>query len=172
LAPSRGRPDGRSGGTASTKWVLFGRWPDDVKPSAVDLDGAPGEWSIAPGSDPSRVPMFLHGGGYCSGSIASHRCMVTETGRAAGARTLAVGYRLAPEHPFPAAFDYALVAWRFLRRQGIAAARIAIGGDSTGGRLTTALINRLRASADEQPVCAWLASPWTDFDDVRINDGE
>ena len=140
-------------------------WPvaDDVKLSAVDLDGIPGEWSIAPGSDANRVLMFFHGGGYCSGSIASHRRMVTEAGRYAGARTLAVGYRLAPEHPFPAAFDDALVAWRFLRRQGIAAARIAVGGDSAGGGLTAALINRLRASGDEQPACAWLVSPWTDL---------
>ena len=140
-------------------------WPvaDDVKLGAVDLDGVPGEWSIAPGSDASRVLMFFHGGGYCSGSIASHRRMVTEAGRYAGARTLAVGYRLAPEHPFPAAFDDALVAWRFLRRQGIAAARIAVGGDSAGGGLTAALINRLRASGDEKPACAWLVSPWTDL---------
>ena len=78
-------------------------WPvaDDIKVSGVDVDGVPGEWSIAPGSDESRVLMFLHGGGYCSGSIVSHRRMVTEAGRAAGVRTLAVGYRLAPEHPFP-----------------------------------------------------------------------
>ena len=140
-------------------------WPvaDDVKLGAVDLDGVPGEWSIAPGSDASRVLMFFHGGGYCSGSIASHRRMVTEAGRYAGARTLAVGYRLAPEHPFPAAFDDALVAWRFLRRQGIAAARIAVGGDSAGGGLTAALINRLRASGDEKPACAWLVSPWIDL---------
>jgi epsilon-lactone hydrolase len=140
-------------------------WPvaDDIKLSAVDLDGIPGEWSIAPGRDANRVLMFFHGGGYCSGSIASHRRMVTEAGRYAGARTLAVGYRLAPEHPFPAAFDDALVAWRFLRRQGIAAARIAVGGDSAGGGLTAALINRLRASGDEQPACAWLVSPWTDL---------
>ena len=140
-------------------------WPvaEDVKLGAVDLDGVPGEWSIAPGSDASRVLMFFHGGGYCSGSIASHRRMVTEAGRYAGARTLAVGYRLAPEHPFPAAFDDALVAWRFLRRQGIAAARIAVGGDSAGGGLTAALINRLRASGDEKPACAWLVSPWTDL---------
>ena len=140
-------------------------WPvaDDVKLSAVDLDGIPGEWSIAPGSDASRVLMFFHGGGYCSGSIASHRRMVTEAGRCAQARTLAVGYRLAPEHPFPAAFDDALVAWRFLRRQGIAAARVAVGGDSAGGSLTAALINRLRASGDEKPACAWLVSPWIDL---------
>jgi acetyl esterase/lipase len=136
---------------------------DDIKVSAFDVDGVSGEWSIAPGSDESRVLMFLHGGGYCSGSIVSHRRMVTEAGRAAGVRTLAVGYRLAPEHPFPAAFDDALVAWRFLRRQGIAASRIAIGGDSAGGGLTIALINRLRSSGDAQPACAWLASPWVDL---------
>src|SRR5262249_44464722 len=83
----------------------------------VDLDGVPGEWSIAPGSDASRVLIYLHGGGYCSGSLFSHRRMVSEAGRAAGVRTLAVGYRLAPEHPFPAALDDALAAWRFVRRQ-------------------------------------------------------
>ncbi len=140
-------------------------WPiaDDVKLTAVDLGGVPGEWSIVPGSDASRALMFFHGGGYCSGSIRGHRRMVSEAGRAAGVRTLAVGYRLAPEHPFPAAFDDALTAWRFLRKEGIAAAHIAIGGDSAGGGLTVALINRLRSAGEEQPCCAWLVSPWTDL---------
>jgi monoterpene epsilon-lactone hydrolase len=89
-------------------------WPvaEDVELAPVDLDGVPGEWSIVPGSDPSRVLLFFHGGGYCSGSIHSHRRMASEAGRAAGVRTLAVGYRLAPEHPFPAARDDALTAWR------------------------------------------------------------
>src|SRR5262245_22436892 len=107
-------------------------WPiaDDVKLEPVDLDGILGEWSIAPGSDPSRVLIYFHGGGYCSGSILSHRRMVTEAGRAAAMRTLAVDYRLAPEHPFPAAYDDALTAWRFLRKQGVPAAQIVIGGDS------------------------------------------
>jgi len=140
-------------------------WPvaADVEFAAVDLGGLPGEWSITPGSDAARVLLFFHGGGYCSGSILSHRRMVTEAGRAAGARTLAVGYRLAPEHPFPAAYDDALAAWRFLRNQGIAAAHIAIGGDSAGGGLSIALTNRLRAAGEEQPACLWLASPWTDL---------
>jgi acetyl esterase/lipase len=76
-------------------------WPvaDDVKVEAVDCDGVPGEWSLAPDSDPSRVLMFFHGGGYCSGSILSHRRLVTEAGRAA--RRTAIEYRLAPENPFP-----------------------------------------------------------------------
>jgi acetyl esterase/lipase len=107
--------------------------------------------------------MFFHGGGYFSGSARSHRRMVTEAGRAAKVRTLAVEYRLAPEHSFPAAFYDALTAWNFLRKQGIPAETIAVGGDSAGGGLTIALINRLRAAGEAQPACAWLASPWTDL---------
>ncbi len=140
-------------------------WPvaADVTLTPVDAGGVPAEWSIVPGSDPSRVLMFFHGGGYCSGSLVSHRRMVTEAGRAAQIRTLAVAYRLAPEHPFPAAFDDALSAYRFLRQQGIAASHIAVGGDSAGGGLTVALINRLRDLHEEPPACAWLCSPWTDL---------
>src|SRR5262245_41356937 len=83
--------------------------------------------------------------------------------RAAKVRTLAVGYRLAPEHCFPAAFDDALTAWRFLHKQGVMAKDIVIAGDSAGGGLTVALINRLRHAGDEQPACAWLVSPCTDL---------
>ena len=136
---------------------------DDVKLIAVDADGIPGEWSSVAGSDASRVLLFLHGGGYCSGSIRSHRRMVSEAGRAAKVRTLAIAYRLAPEHPFPAAVDDALAAWFFLRQTGIAAAHIAIGGDSAGAGLTAALINFLNATGEELPGCAWLVSPWVDL---------
>ena len=140
-------------------------WPvaADIALERVDLGGIPGEWSLAPGSDASRVLVFFHGGGFCSGSIVSHRRMVTEAGRAAGVRTLAVGYRLAPEHPFPAAPDDALAAWRSVRSQGVPASHIAIGGDSAGGGLTVALINRLKEAGEALPACAWLVSPWTDL---------
>jgi len=140
-------------------------WPvaEDVSLSAVDIHGIPGEWSIVPESTPSRVLMYFHGGGYCSGSILSHRRLVTEAGRAAKVRTLAIAYRLSPEHPFPAALDDALSAWRFLRQQGIAGPRITIGGDSAGGGLTLALIGRLMELEEELPACAWLVSPWTDL---------
>src|SRR5271168_4035528 len=108
-------------------------WPvaDDVKLESVDLDGVKGEWSIVPGADASRVVIYFHGGGYCSGSIVSHRRLVTEAGRAGGLRTLAVAYRLAPEHPFPAARDDALAVWRRLLKEGYAAKHIAVGGDLT-----------------------------------------
>jgi len=140
-------------------------WPvaDDVKLTPVDADGILGEWSNVVGSDPSRVLLFFHGGGYCSGSIRSHRRMVSEAGRAAKVRTLAIAYHLAPEHPFPAALDDALAAWFFLRQAGFAAGHIAIGGDSAGGGLTAAVINFLNATGEEGPGCAWLVSPWVDL---------
>src|ERR1700721_2298410 len=79
-------------------------WPvaDDIRLEPVDLDGVEREWSIVPGADASRVLIYFHGGGYCSGSVLSHRRLVTEAGRAGGLRTLAAAYRLAPQQPFPA----------------------------------------------------------------------
>ena len=140
-------------------------WPvaDDVRLTPVDLGGVPGEWSVVPGADASRALIFFHGGGYCSGSILSHRRMATEAGRAGGLRTLAVGYRLAPEHPFPAACDDALTAWRDLRREGYPAERIAVGGDSAGANLTLALIGELKRAGEDLPCCLWLVSPWADL---------
>jgi len=140
-------------------------WPvaEDVKLEPVDLGGIPCEWSSVPGADPSRVLMFFHGGGYCSGSILSHRRMATEAGRAGGLRALAVGYRLAPEHPFPAALEDALTVWRRLLRQGYAAKHIAVGGDSAGANLTLALVGELKRAGEDLPGCLWLASPRTDL---------
>ncbi|HEY3623680.1 MAG TPA: alpha/beta hydrolase [Roseiarcus sp.] len=140
-------------------------WPvaDDVKLEPVDLDGVQGEWSIVPGADASRVLMYFHGGGYCSGSIVSHRRMVTEAGRAGGFRTLAVAYRLAPEHPFPAARDDALTVWRRLRSEGYPAKQIAVAGDSAGGNLTLALVGELKRVGEDLPGCLWLVSPWIDL---------
>jgi acetyl esterase/lipase len=140
-------------------------WPaaEDIERERVEIGGMPAEWSIAPASDASRMLLYFHGGGYCSGSILSHRRLVTEAGRAAKARTLAIEYRLAPEHPFPAALDDALSAWNFLRKSGIAGEHIAVGGDSAGGGLTVALIGRLRDMGETVPGCAWLISPWTDL---------
>jgi epsilon-lactone hydrolase len=135
----------------------------DIRLEATDANGVPAEWSLAPGSDPASVLLFFHGGGYCSGSIVSHRSMVTEVGRAARARTLAVAYRLAPEHPFPAAIEDARSAYGFLLDQGIDAPKIAIGGDSAGGGLTLALMTSLRDAGQPLPGCAWLVSPWVDL---------
>src|SRR2546423_14683680 len=89
-------------------------WPvaEDVALTAADVDGVPGEWSIAPGSDRSRVLMFFHGGGYCSGSIVSHRRLVTEAGRGAGGGTPGNWFLFGPQDSFPPADGRGLTGWR------------------------------------------------------------
>ena len=140
-------------------------WPPgpDIVFESIAIDGRPAEWSLAPDSDRGRVLLYLHGGGYCSGSIKGHRSLVGEAGRAAKLRTLALAYRLAPEHPFPAALDDAERGWRFLIAQGYAPNSIAVGGDSAGGGLTLALTQRLKAMGEPLPGFLWLLSPWTDL---------
>lgn len=144
----------------------FGRpdaLPPDVRVVPVDAGGVPGEWTLCPGGDPGRVLIFLHGGGYMVGSLDSHRHVVARAGREARARTLALAYRLAPEHPFPAALDDAVAAYRFVLKQGIAPERIALCGESAGGGLALAAALRLRESGDPLPGCLWLSSPWVDL---------
>ncbi len=140
-------------------------WPieHDIVLEKVSAGGPPGEFSVAPGADRNRILLFFHGGGYCSGSIASHRRMVTEAGRAAGLRTLAIGYQLAPEHPYPAALDDALAAWEFLGTIGYDGGSVIVGGDSAGAGLSLALIQCLRSAGRRLPTAAWLVSPWTDL---------
>jgi epsilon-lactone hydrolase len=137
--------------------------PPDVRVDAVSANHVAAEWTITPQADASRVVMFLHGGGYVSGSLESHRHMVAQLGREAQARTLALDYRLAPEHPFPAALEDALAGYRFLLAQGVAPQRIALCGESAGGGLAVAVMVSLRDAGEQLPACAWLSSPWTDL---------
>lgn len=164
LLAAKPRPEGWSERRARLDEIGT-TWPvaADISLETVDVDGVPGEWSDSPGCDTSRVLLYFHGGGYCSGSIASHRRMVTEAGRAASIRTLAIGYSLAPEHPFPQALQDARTAWSWLVGEGVEPDRIVVGGDSAGGGLTAALINGLRDEGRALPGCAWLVSPWTDL---------
>jgi epsilon-lactone hydrolase len=136
----------------------------DVQIDAVSADGVPAEWTLTPVANPRRVVLFLHGGAYISGAIATHRHMVAQIGRVARARTLALDYRLAPEHPFPAALEDALTAFRFLLSQGYAPEHIALAGESAGGGLALAMLVSLRQMGLALPSCAWLSSPWTDLE--------
>ena len=163
LLSSKPRPVGFAARRARLDEVAAHPAGDDISLEADGLDGLPLEWSLAKGGDPSRVLVYFHGGGYCSGSIAGHRGMVT-VGRSAGIRTLAVGYRLAPEHPFPAALTDAKAAYSMLLDRGVLPVHIAIGGDSAGGGLTLALLTSLRGSGEPLPACAWLLSPWVDLE--------
>ena len=137
--------------------------PDDVTMMPVDVDGVPGEYLIAPGSDDSRVVLYLHGGGYVIGSIKSHRYLMQNVSRQSGARTLGLDYRLAPENPFPAAVEDATKAYRWLLAQGYQPKNIAIAGDSAGGGLTLATLVNLRNEGDPLPAAGVLISPWTDL---------
>ena len=120
-------------------------------------------WPPEADAGPVPVVMFFHGGGWVVGGIETHDGLCRQLANKAQAVVVSVDYRLAPEHPFPAAMEDALTAWHFLRQQGIAARHIAIGGDSAGGGLTVVLNNRLRDADEELPGCVWLVSPWTDL---------
>jgi acetyl esterase/lipase len=135
----------------------------DVTLESVDADGVPAEWSTTPGAAQDAALLYLHGGGYVIGSIASHRHLASELGRAAGIAALALDYRMAPEHVFPAAVDDALTGYRWLLAQGIAPGRIAVAGDSAGGGLSVALLLAIKAAGLPQPACCVAISPWVDL---------
>ena len=135
----------------------------DVTVEKVSAGGVPAEWTTTPSADRNAAVLFLHGGGYVIGSLDSHRHVASEIGRASGARALAIDYRMAPEHPFPAAVEDALAAYRFLLDSGILPARICIAGDSAGGGLVVAAMLAIRGAELPQPGCGWCISPWVDL---------
>jgi acetyl esterase/lipase len=137
--------------------------PADVRVETIRANGVAAEWTRTPAADPKRVVIFLHGGGYVSGSLASHRHMVARLGRDAQAQTLALDYRLAPEQPFPAALEDVLAGYRFLLAEGFLPQHIALAGESAGGGLALAAMVSLRDAGEPLPACAWLSSPWTDL---------
>ncbi|HYD97956.1 MAG TPA: alpha/beta hydrolase, partial [Alphaproteobacteria bacterium] len=130
-----------------------------VEPVALPRCGA--ELLVPAGARPGRTLLFLRGGGFVTGSLATHRALPARIGQAAGARVLNVDYRLAPEHPFPAALDDARDAYAWLR--GREAGRIALVGATTGGTLALGLLAALRDAGEPLPVAAALLSPWTDL---------
>lgn len=138
----------------------------DARCEKVDAGGVPAEWVAAPGADPDRAVLYLHGGGYAIGSINTHRRLAYDISAACGARMLVIDYRLAPEHPFPAAVEDATTAWRWLVDQGHDKRRLAIAGDSAGGGLTIATLVNLRDRKLGLPACAVAISPWVDLEAV------
>lgn len=134
--------------------------PADVRVTAA----VPGYWLDPPGADPHRVLLYIHGGGYTNGSLHSHGELAARLGRAAGMRVLFSEYRLAPEHPYPAALDDVRAGWRWLRHdQGLPAATVALAGDSAGAALAVALLTTLRDAGADQPAAAALLSPHVDL---------
>jgi monoterpene epsilon-lactone hydrolase len=138
--------------------------PADVTVQAVDAQGVRAEWTSTPGADRSNAVLYLHGGGYVIGSLDSHRHLAAEVGRASGARTLAVDYRLAPEHPFPAPVQDTVAAYRYLLQSDIQPSHIALAGDSAGGGLVVGALLAIREAGLPLPGCGWCISPWVDME--------
>lgn len=136
----------------------------DVKVEKVSANGVDAEWTSTPGVARDAAILYAHGGGYLFGSLDSHRHMVSELGRAANCVALAMNYRLAPEHPFPAPVEDAVAAYRFLLAQGFKPERIAIAGDSAGGGLVVAAMVAIREAGLAQPGGGWCLSPWIDME--------
>ncbi len=138
--------------------------PKDVKCESVNAGGIPAEWISAPDAVETQVILYLHGGAYIIGSINSHREMVSRISRESKARVLIIDYRLAPEHPFPAAVEDAYTAYQWLiEDQKIAPNDLIIAGDSAGGGLTLATLINLRDKNKKLPAAAVCLSPWTDL---------
>lgn len=138
--------------------------PDDVPVTAVDAGGVPAHWLDAPGADPRRVLLFLHGGGFQFGSISSDGELAARLGRASGMRVLFLEYRLAPEHPFPAALDDVRAAWRWLHDgQRFDPGSMAVAGDSAGGGLAVSLLVATRDAGEALPSAVVLMSPTVDL---------
>ncbi|MBG9388050.1 alpha/beta hydrolase [Caenimonas aquaedulcis] len=135
----------------------------DARVEPVDAAGVPCQWVAAPGVRTDRAIVYLHGGGFQVGSLASHRELMAELSAASGVRVLGVGYRLAPEHRYPAALDDTLAALGWLRSQGFAAKDIALAGDSAGGGLALSALLSLQARGEALPAAAFLMSAWTDL---------
>ena len=126
------------------------------------MAGIPAEWIEAPGAGPG-VLLYLHGGAFALGSIDVFREWVARLARATKARALLIGYRLAPEHPYPAALDDATAAYRWLLQEGVAPSEIIFAGDSAGGGLALSTLVRLRDAGHPLPAGAVCISPWTDL---------
>src|SRR3954451_1311283 len=137
--------------------------PDDVLVSEVSAGGVRA-LAPRPGVDADRVLVFLHGGGYELGSLRSDGELAARLGRASGMRVLFPEYRLAPEHPVPAAIDDVRAVWRWLRTdQRLSTGSLAVAGDSAGGGLAVALLVATRDAGDPLPAAAVLMSPTVDL---------
>lgn len=129
----------------------------------VSLGTAKGEWVTPSTIESHRVILYFHGGGYCFGSAEARRPLVAQIAEAAGARALSIDYRLAPEHPFPAALDDAISAYRWLLGKGTSPQGIVLAGDSAGGGLALSACMALRDGGAPLPAAVVGLSPWTDL---------
>ncbi len=144
----------------------FGILPmaDGVTSEPLKIGDMQAEWILPPEIENEAVILYLHGGGYCIGSITTHRSLVSFLAKTAKAKALIIDYRLAPEHPFPAAVEDSVAAYRWLLDQGILPKQLVIAGDSAGGGLTVATLVDLKQKGEPLPAAAVCLSPWVDLE--------
>lgn len=140
--------------------------PADIRQEPVTARGVPAAWISPPQAAAERVIFYLHGGAFVMGSITSHAELVARLARAAMARALSLDYRLAPEHPFPAAVDDATSAYRWLLSTGVRPEQVVVAGDSSGGGLALATLVALRDAGAPLPAAGVCLSPWVDLECV------
>lgn len=137
--------------------------PEGTEIEPATVGGVAGEWARGRRARRDAAVLYLHGGGYVVGSPKSHRHLTASLSEASGLSLFVPDYRLAPEHPFPAALEDSVAAYRGLLDSGLSPARLAIAGDSAGGGLTIATLVALRERKIPLPACAVGISPWTDL---------
>jgi monoterpene epsilon-lactone hydrolase len=138
--------------------------PKDVSIKKVNINDIAANWISTPESNLNNIILYLHGGGYVEGSLTSHQDLAVRIARASKTRVLLIDYRLAPEHPFPAGFEDAVMCYRWLlEKEKIPPNKIVIAGDSAGGGLTLCTLIKLRDEGLPLPIAAVCLSPWTDL---------
>lgn len=136
---------------------------EDLVFTPGELGGIPALHGTYPGADPEAVLVYIHGGAFVAGSAHGYRALAGELARAGGLTLWSIDYRLAPEHPFPAALDDCINAYRALLEQGIAPDKIVLAGDSAGGGLVMSVLLGLREAGDPLPAAAIPISPWANL---------
>lgn len=142
---------------------LLGDVPKAIKVETIEADGIQAEWLSPLNANPANAILYFHGGGYVTGSIADHRMMCGLLAEATNTKVLIPEYRLAPEHPFPAAVDDALAVYHWLIKQGFSAGKIILAGDSAGGGLSLATALALKDKSESLPAAILCMSPWADL---------
>jgi phosphinothricin tripeptide acetyl hydrolase len=137
--------------------------PDGVHAEAGMLGGVKVEWIVPDGAARAPVLFHIHGGGYVLGTPGGSRACTTQFALLTGARVVSIDYRLAPEHPYPAALDDVVTAYSALLAQSVSPRAIAVGGESAGGGLAVAMLLAARDQGLPMPACAFAISPWTDL---------
>lgn len=146
------------------QWPVVAGEPGGVDYLEVDAGGVPAMWAIPSGGARDRVLFCLHGGGFVSGSMYTHRKYHGHLAKAIGCRALTLNFRRTPEHAHPAQIEDAIAAYRWLLDQGIEPSHMVFAGDSAGGGLVVSALCQARILDLQLPAAALLLSPWLDME--------